>query len=456
MSLANSRVDPSREPKITYLEEGRLRVERWFKIKHAADAYNNTLLQDVFGGFGLLDGQTDSSFTKTVRAHVAFSDCRVVRQEIDVRFDAEGQHHHELYLRYETLTDTWAKEVADKVEYSRSGLKLLTRTEVAEPGTALPALTVGTTTISAGVTLYLAGYSDASTDMQSRLITRWAEAGLDRVQKSPGPMAIPGSTRVTHTALGVADVPSGVLIEEDTGDYQGFKTYIRTALQGTLTGVKQTYKDVVDVEAPGTVELVTLAIPVSPSSLLPGDPVTGDQAVIDHQPPRPKRIAATVTVEVTTTPPNTATTAYDLGDISCSVIARQLEWNNRGSDIFISADGSNRSGAHKRQSASYGARIISYPRCYLVNNGVADPSVVGSFAYTTAYEHTNPESTSSIVTQGLTSYTKTLLDGRGSVDQVGGAPPASYVTTGVIRRRSRPILTDLAGTTYYEVITWST
>jgi hypothetical protein len=30
-----------------------------------------------------------------------------------------------------------------------------------------------------------------------------------------------------------------------------------------------------------------------------------------------------------------------------------------------------------------------------------------------------------------------------------------YSTTGIIKRNSRPIITDLNGTTYYEVITWS-
>ena len=451
MSLANNRLEPTREPKITPLEEGRLRVERWFKIKHPADAYNDTLTLNVFGGFGILDGTTSSSFSKTVQSDLAFTNCKLIEEQIDIRFDAEGQQHYELYQIYETLTSSWALAESDKTSTTDTGLQLLTRTEVAEPGTALPTQTVGTTTIAVGgKTLYLSARENASTDRMGRLITRWAEAGLLRVQKAPGPVNMPGTTQVTHTAIGQADVPTGVLIEEDTGSYLGFSTYIRTTLQGTITGVKQTYKDVVDVDVPGTVELTTLNTPASLTA------ITGTEAVIDYKPKTTQRIAATVTVEITTTPPNTATTAYDLGNISCSVIARQIEWNNRGSDIFISADGSNRSGAHRRQSASFSGRIIPYPHCYLISNGEVNPSEEGSFTYTTAYEHTNPESTSSIVTQGLSSITKTLLDGRGSTDQVGGAAPTSYVTTGVIKRSSRPILTALDGTTYYEVITWST
>ena len=89
------------------------------------------------------------------------------------------------------------------------------------------------------------------------------------------------------------------------------------------------------------------------------------------------------------------------------------------------------------------ARISTYPDCYL--SGTTSSN--GTFSYTSSYEN-NSTSPNTIVTAAQNSTTNSFAEGAGSTS-------AAYSTTGIIRRNSRPILTALNGTTYYEVITWS-
>jgi len=235
-------------------------------------------------------------------------------------------------------------------------------------------------------------------------------------------------------SYGTAVTPTGVLIAESETEEDGYVRYTKTALQGTITGVKQTYKDVVDVRVPGTVSLESVAKSVGG--------ISGTIAVSKVTPPKTKQIAATVVVEITTTPPNTAALAYDLGDISCSVTAISMSENFRGTDVFTTSSGNTRFSG-QRKTADMTARISAYPECYLSSG----TSQSGTFSYVSSHENSST-SPNSIVTAAQTSTTNTFVDGTGSVAD-------TTTTTGVIRRNSRPILTTLGGVTYYEVITWS-
>jgi hypothetical protein len=226
--------------------------------------------------------------------------------------------------------------------------------------------------------------------------------------------------------------PDGVLVAESETESDGYITYEKTAIQGTITGVKQTYADVVDVTEAGEVDCTQ----VSKSA----GGIGGTIAVTQVTPPRTRTLAATVTVEVTTSPPSAISLAYDLGDISCSVTSISMSENFRGTDVFETASGNTRSSG-RRKSADMSARISTYPDCFLTSSAGA-----GSFQYTSSYENTS-SSPNTIFMVALTSTTSTFTDGTGSTS-------ASYATTGVVERSSRPILTDLSGTTYYEVITW--
>ena len=140
--------------------------------------------------------------------------------------------------------------------------------------------------------------------------------GQIQVSKRPASPSLAGVTEVTVVSYGTAVTPTGVLIAESETEEDGYVRYTKTALQGTITGVKQTYKDVVDVEVPGAVECTTIAVS--------SGGVSGTIAVPKVTPRRSKKVVATVEVEITTTPPDTASVAFDLGQISCSVTSTNV------------------------------------------------------------------------------------------------------------------------------------
>jgi len=258
-------------------------------------------------------------------------------------------------------------------------------------------------------------------------------AGQISVDSRPAPAQLAGCTYVTVRSLGTAVTPTGVIVAESETESDGYITYEKTALQGTITGTKQTYKDVVDVTVAGVVNCTNV------SKTAGG--ISGTIAVTRVTPPRTKTLAATVTVEVTTSPPNTVSLAYDLGDISCSVTSISMSENFRGTDVFTTESGNTRFSG-QRKAADMSARISTYPNCYLSNS-----TGEGTFSYTSSYENTST-SPNTISPSAQTSKTKTFTDGTGSTS-------ATYSTTGVVERSSRPILTALDGTIYFEVVTWT-
>jgi hypothetical protein len=258
--------------------------------------------------------------------------------------------------------------------------------------------------------------------------------GQIQVSKRPASPSLAGATEVTVVSYGTAVTPTGVLIAESETEEDGYVRHTKTALQGTITGVKQTYKDVVDVRVAGTVSLESVSKSVGG--------ISGTIAVSKVTPPKTKQIAATVEVEITTTPPNTAALAYDLGDISCSVTAISMSENFRGTDTFTTSSGNTRFSG-QRKTADMSARISAYPECYL-SSGTSNS---GTFSYVSSHENSST-SPNSLVTAAQTSTTNTFVDGTGSTSD-------TTTTTGIIKRTSRPILTTLLGVTYYEVITWS-
>jgi hypothetical protein len=258
--------------------------------------------------------------------------------------------------------------------------------------------------------------------------------GQIQVSKRPASPSLAGVTEVTVVSYGTAVTPTGVLIAESETEEDGYVRYTKTALQGTITGVKQTYKDVVDVEVPGAVECTTIAVS--------SGGVSGTIAVPKVTPRRSKKVVATVEVEITTTPPDTASVAFDLGQISCSVTSTNVSLTRGpGSTVSIGTTAVvSDTGFVQNFGAS--ANISVFPGCYLTDN-----SSDGTVDYVTSSQ---PVANGNIITRDEASSSRvTKCEGTGETAATG------YVETGVIRRNSRAILTTLLGVTYYEVITWS-
>jgi len=182
MSIANNRLTSHRQPKITRLLEGRLQVERWFRIEADVDPKGDSrLTARIFGGYGLLDGTTDTTFEKTEFPDSAFADCRLIEENTDEQFTQSGKSFHILYQKYQTLTAEWALKDEDKEAGEKNGLRTLTRQEVALASSAAPydEDDVGVETItSAGKTLYLAGFKDNSNESMGEFVSQWVEPGI--------------------------------------------------------------------------------------------------------------------------------------------------------------------------------------------------------------------------------------------------------------------------------------
>lgn len=259
--------------------------------------------------------------------------------------------------------------------------------------------------------------------------------GEGEVRTSTRPGRIDGTTEVTAVSYGTEVVPTGVLISKSETQEDGYSQFTNTCIQGTIEGTKTTYKDVVQVEVPGEVQCTTISVESGGES--------GTIAVPKVTPRRRKTIAAQVTIEVQSTPPDTASVAFDLGAISCSVTSTNVSLTRgAGNTVSVSSGSTTSSLTGFSQNFGASARIQTYPGCFLTSS-----SSSGSISYITS--ETPRANGNVIVTDTNNSSRNTICEGTGSTTAEG------YSTTGIIKRNSRPIITALDGTTYYEVITWS-
>tara|TARA_X000001382_G_scaffold116026_1_gene95063 strand:+ start:34 stop:1680 length:1647 start_codon:yes stop_codon:yes gene_type:complete len=259
--------------------------------------------------------------------------------------------------------------------------------------------------------------------------------GEGEVRTSTRPGRIDGTTEVTAVSYGTEVVPTGVLISKSETQEDGYSQFTNTCIQGTIEGTKTTYKDVVQVEVPGEVQCTTISVSSGGES--------GNIAVPKVTPRRRKTIAAQVTIDVQSTPPDTASVAFDLGAISCSVTSTNVSLTRgAGNTVSVSSGSTTSSLTGFSQNFGASARIQTYPGCFLTSS-----SSSGSISYITS--ETPRANGNVIVTDTNNSSRNTICEGTGSTTAEG------YSTTGIIKRNSRPIITALDGTTYYEVITWS-
>ena len=259
----------------------------------------------------------------------------------------------------------------------------------------------------------------------------------------PGPNQIIGTRYVTVRSVGVQVIPPGVVTAESSTQSDGYVTFETTALQGTIEGTKMTYKDVVDVEVPGTVECTTEPVSISDGAL---GTISGTIAIPKITPPRTKKINASVTVEVTTNPANTGSIAYDLGKISCSITSTNENYSSRHGPRKTYKSGIFRFyPLDWQRSYSPSARIQSYPKCYLISS-----SSKGEVSFQSALYNVIAEDGDRLESE-TPSYSVNQTSCKGS----GSTAANDYVTSGIVNRVSRPILTALDGTTYFEVVTWT-
>jgi hypothetical protein len=401
-------------PAVEQLQNGRYQLTVNCTTMNSREDWYSANKARIFPDFGSLESAEMSIDGLAPRTGEAYTDMRLVSVQSSTQ-----QEKYIVTLVYQTLGDSFVQVKDDTVTYTENGLRRVTRESIAKAGTDFQK-TVGTTFINSqidtetAVKCFLSSYEVDDTDSYREVTEIYVEPG--EIQTSTKPGRIDGTTEVTIVSTGTAVVPSGELIFSSQTEKQGYSTFTNTCIQGTITGTKQTYKDVVAVDVPGEVKCTTENGTTGAG---------GTVAIVQVTPRRSKRVSATVTIEVTTTSPGSITPAYDLGSISCSVTTKREVFNL--SEGFLEIN----------QSYSLSANTQTYPGCFITN---ASSEGEVQYSSTLRLEGPQPDAKSKVTTSCV---------GFGSTSNSG------WVETGILKRKSRPLLTALDGTTYYEVITWS-
>ena len=419
-------------PAVEQLQNGRYQLTVNCTTMNSREDWYSSNKARIFPDFGSLESAEMSIDGLAPRTGEAYTDMRLVAVQSSTQ-----QDKYIVTLVYQTLGDSFVQVKDDTVNYTENGLRRVIRESIAKAGTDFQK-TVGTTSINSqidgetAVQCFLSSYEIDDTDSYREVTEIYVEPG--EIQTSTRPGRISGTTEVTIVSTGTAVVPSGTPISSSQTEKQGYSTFTNTCIQGPIEGTKTTYKDVVQVEVPGEVNCTTVSVSSGGQS--------GKIAVPKVTPRRRKTIAAQVTIEVQSTPPDTASVAFDLGAISCSVTSTNVSLSRGpGSTVTVGTTAViSETGFVQNFGAS--ARIQTYPGCFLISS-----SSSGSINYITSSQ---PRAAGNIIVfDEHDSSRDTQCIGTGSTSQTG------YTTTGIIKRNSRPIVTALDGTTYYEVITWS-
>ena len=129
-------------------------------------------------------------------------------------------------LTYETLTASWVEEKDEDTDYELNGLKRVSRTFVALPGTAY-ANVVGTSTIdSGGTTLYLGSFKIEKTEAKWELSETWFEAGI--VSRASIDSADGSEVQQITTYLAVEGSAVGPVTRREVRSIEGLPTYTIT------------------------------------------------------------------------------------------------------------------------------------------------------------------------------------------------------------------------------------
>ena len=420
-------------PAVEQLQNGRYQLTVNCTTMNSREDWYSANKARVFPDFGSLESAEMSIDGLAPRTGEAYTDMRLVSVQSSTQ---QGQYI--VTLVYQTLGDSFVQVKDDTVTYTENGLRRVTRESIAKAGTDFQK-TVGTTSITSqidgetAVTCFLSSYEVDDTDSYREVTEIYVQPG--EIQTSTKPGRIDGTTEVTIVSTGTAVVPSGELIFSSETEKQGYSTFTRTAIQGTIEGTKQTYKDVAQVDVPGEVKCTTIDVE--------SGGVSGTIAVPEVTPRRRKTIAAQVTVEITTSPPDTASIAFDLGAISCSVTSTNVSLSRSPGNEITTTSGTLTSRGFS-QSFGASARIQTYPGCFLTTE-----SSTGEILYIASQVKKLSSSGNTITSENTFSSRQTKCVGTGSTTSSG------YSETGIIKRNSRPIVTALDGTTYYEVVTWS-
>jgi len=500
-------------PAVEQLQNGRYELTVNCTTMNSREDWYSSNKARIFPDFGSLESAEMSIDGLAPRTGEAYTDMRLVSVQSSTQ-----QDKYIVTLVYQTLGDSFVQVKDDTISYEENGLRRVTRQSIAKAGTDFQK-TVGTTSITSQidneteVTCFLANYEIDDTDsyrevtevyLQSGILSNSVStrnrgkltietveafnetptssisgavtidsqvsningiptrrstfakgAGQISVTSRPSTGPLSGTKEVTVVSYGTPVQPSGTLISESESEENGYVRYVRTTLQpvGGITGVKYTYQDVVEVDVPGE---VTCATQESDGPATGESQVSGTVAIVQVKPRKTKKVTATVTVEVTSSTPTDFDVAFDMSNISCSVTSTRESFQYApGQTIVTDQLGGGNRKEFKEFSQSYAlsANTQTYPGCFTVGSrsetGTINYESAGTYAYLGSTTNALGVEQADYGLEMATSQATTSCKAFGSSSKEG------YVESGIIKRRSRPILTDAAGTQYFEVITWT-
>ena len=181
-----------------------------------------------------------------------YPDMRLVLAEYPYNVRA-GKHY--VKLTYETLTAAWVEEKSEDTDYELNGLKRVSRTFVALPGTAYDKV-VGTSTIdSDGTTLYLGSFKVEKTDAKWELVEVWLEAGIISESEPAVGQDFLRQKSIVWQGVQGSDPAGWVFAGKTTQNVGGFKTITAQYYNSDdVSGVSTfTYETTQPFTVPGTV-----------------------------------------------------------------------------------------------------------------------------------------------------------------------------------------------------------
>ncbi len=340
------------------------------------------------------------------------------------------------------ITETWLESgvLSRSINEGKGGTGTgKIRTETVEAFNQIPASTIN------GVEIGVSTSNVEGIDTIRKTFV--SSSGEIRRTDRPGPSSIPGTTYVTIDSVGTAVTPTGTLIDSSETQENGYVRFSRTALQGTIIKQTQSYKDVAFVDVPGEVSIVTNAADFSQISSSTSSSASGKTVVIESIPPRKQQTAATVTVNIQDSIPDTTELAFDISSISCSVLKINSSSSGKVGRAVTLVDSVGATSTEVGSGSSFGVNSsVSEYRGHFIKNSGATAILSGSVS---RQPYLNG---GAIEFQSAKSGSQTKAFGFGNDESDKNQ---LYKTSGIIKRSVRPVLTAQDGTVFYEVTTVS-
>jgi len=161
-------------PKVEQLQEGRFRLTFTCTATNPKEAWMNGNKDQIMTAYGTLQSAQKNIAGIDPRTDEAYSDMVLFKTEAN-----PSERDLIITLVYETATDTFVKAKDDRVLVGSNQLQTVERVTVAKTGTALPSVTIGTTSIVVNsVTCVLTSRKVEENDAYILLIETYSQTGI--------------------------------------------------------------------------------------------------------------------------------------------------------------------------------------------------------------------------------------------------------------------------------------